>query len=255
MTMEYISDIKCGDVLLSMGPTEHFLDALENLYKKRITYEQYAPHTYAVFLTKLDVSQSFGVSRRFYLLWKSFFGVRWMNSTYATSSYIRLKTLAGAIVNLNLGLEELEVEQDHFNKWRGNEITEKLKSHVLREDITEKIQRRIEEIASGLLENKYEPDGEPELKGPDWVSFSDRRSKAIWSQALTCPHCKARYVYKDADKESGSVACNNCTKTFEVALESTSPRLTSDDRECTLVSLHILWRPNREEEYILVSFD
>ena len=216
MTMEYISGIRCGDVLLFGGITEHHLDALENLYKKRILHERYAPHTYAVFLTKQDVKQSFGVSRRFYLLWKPFFGVRWVNSNYATSIYIRLKTGADEIINLNLDLEELEVEQDHFNQWRGNEITEKLKAHVLRKDITEKVQRRIEEIASGLLESKYIPDGEPELKGPDWVSFSDLRSMVAWSQALTCPYCKARYVYKDADKESGSVTCNNCAKVFNV---------------------------------------
>jgi hypothetical protein len=220
MTMEYISGIRCGDVLLFAGITEHHLDALENLYKKRIPYERYAPHTYAVFLTKQDVKQSFGVSRRFYLLWKPFFGVRWMNSTYTTSSYIRLKTLAGEIINLNLGLEELEVEQDHFNEWRGNEITEKLKAHVLRKDITEKVQRRIEEISSRLLETKYRPDGELELKSPDWVSFSDLRSKVAWSEAITCPYCKARYVYKEANKESGSVTCNNCAKTFDVKVVS-----------------------------------
>ncbi len=44
--------------------------------------------------------------------------------------------------------------------------------------------------------------------------LKDMKSKIVWSQAISCPHCKARYVYKGAEKESGSLQCKNCLKTF-----------------------------------------
>jgi hypothetical protein len=46
--------------------------------------------------------------------------------------------------------------------------------------------------------------------------ISDLKSKITWSGAITCPNCKANYVYKDEEKESGSVTCKNCAKEFEI---------------------------------------
>ncbi|MHA1960608.1 MAG: hypothetical protein ACW99U_10265 [Candidatus Thorarchaeota archaeon] len=162
-----IGGIRCGDVLFFAGVAESFLDALENLYKTRIPHERHAPHTYAIFLTRQNVKQSWVESHPYYLIWKPFFGVRWVTFTYVAYAYSRLKTMAGAMVNLNLGIEELEVKQDHFNEWRGDEITEKLKAHVLRKDLTEKFQARMEEVASAFREGKYKPTSKIFSSRPD----------------------------------------------------------------------------------------
>ena len=56
----------------------------------------------------------------------------------------------------------------------------------------------------------------PTLVGRFNDLVKDLRSLIVWSGSIKCPHCSAKYVYKESEIESGSVTCKNCTKRFDV---------------------------------------
>jgi len=56
----------------------------------------------------------------------------------------------------------------------------------------------------------------PEPRGRFNELLRDLKNLIMWSGALTCPHCKARYVYKDTDIVEGTATCNNCAKSFDI---------------------------------------
>ena len=151
-------DAKCGDVLLFGGIDEGFLDSLENLYNKPIIDNQFgAVHTYAIYITKQKKRVLF-TEQLYYLLWKPFFGFRWMEFEDVNAGYVRLEDTTDfdkkVTLNVDLGLGELEVKQKHFNKWRGDALTNKLIEYLFRQDVTEKYQFLIQEIAKGVEEGK-----------------------------------------------------------------------------------------------------
>ena len=154
-----LAGLKCGDVLISAPITETFLSSMEDLHKKRTPYKEFAPHSFAIFLTKQKVKFSLVFSQTYYLLWKPFFGVRWLPEEDVPPIYMKIKkNIDGEKLNFDLGLQELEVKQDHFNKWRGEEITDKLIAYVLREDTTKRFQALMEEVAVKVENETYKPE-------------------------------------------------------------------------------------------------
>ncbi len=156
-------DAKCGDVLLFGGIAESFLDSLENLYNRPLLETQFgAVHTYAIFITK-QRKRVLITDQFYYLIWKPFFGLRWLKFEDVNDSYIRLDDTTDfdrmKPLNVDLGLGELEVKQKHFNKWRGDTLTNKLIEYLLRQEVTEKFRHLMHEIAEGVEKGKYRPKG------------------------------------------------------------------------------------------------
>ena len=154
---------KCGDVLLFGGISESFLDSLENLYNKPIIETQFgAAHTFAIFITK-QRKRVLLTDQLYYLLWKPFFGLRWMEFEDVHKKYVRLEDTTNfdkmIPLNIDLGLGELEVKQDHFNKWRGDALTNKLVEYLSRQDVVDKFQHLMQEIAECVENGKYRPKG------------------------------------------------------------------------------------------------
>jgi hypothetical protein len=213
---------KCGDVFLFGGIQQGFLDSLENLYNKSITNDQFgAVHTYAIFITKQEKKELY------YLLWKPFLGFRWLKVEDVYDGYVRLEDVTDfdrkKTLNIDLGLGELGVKQDHFNKWGGDELTNKLIDYLSRKDVTAKYQALMQQIADGLKKNKYRPKGilnrmvlDRIIEAP-YSKISIQKTPS--SSMITCPHCKAKYVYTDAERETGLLTCKNCAKSFEITLE------------------------------------
>ena len=153
MLMDMVN-AKCGEVFMFGGISSGFLDSLENLYNKPITDNQFgAVHTFGIFLTKQEK-----VKKLWYLLWKPFIGFRWLDLEYVHEAYFRLEKDKGTL-KVDLGLEELELKQKDFNKWRGDERTEKLLEYLSREDVTAKFQTLMREIAVDAEAGKYRPKG------------------------------------------------------------------------------------------------
>jgi hypothetical protein len=155
--MYHINDLRCGDVLIAAPFTENFLNHLENLYKKRVSYRPFEAHTFGIFLTKQKVSFAFsGIT--YGLIWKPFFGVRWLRAeSFVNAIYTRIKK-NGAKLNFDLGLQELELKQDSLHKWPGDEITDKLIDYVLRKDTSERFQAIMEEVALKVETGEYTPE-------------------------------------------------------------------------------------------------
>ncbi|TET11810.1 MAG: hypothetical protein E3J86_01730 [Candidatus Thorarchaeota archaeon] len=152
---------KCGDVLLFVGVDPGFLDTLENLYSKPIFETQFgAVHTFGIYITP-QKKRVLLIEQYYALIWKPFFGLRWLKFEDVNDGYVRLEDVSDfdrmKTLNVDLGFGELEVKQDHFNKWRGDALTNKLIEYLSRQDVTERFQNLIEEISKGVEEGKYRP--------------------------------------------------------------------------------------------------
>ncbi|MDF1540329.1 MAG: hypothetical protein P1Q69_15650 [Candidatus Thorarchaeota archaeon] len=157
-----IINAKCGRVYMFAGMSNKFLDSLENLYNKPITGSQFgAVHTFAIFITKQEKDR-----KLWYLIWKPFLGFRWIEVDYFGDAYTDVEEIIEKPIHpstkrviLDLGVEELEVKQEHFNKWRGDELTNRLIERLSRPEVTVKFQQHMQEIAEGVKSGKYKSKG------------------------------------------------------------------------------------------------
>ena len=149
------------------GIDMNHLDMLEHIYNKPFPDDQYeALHTYAIFLTKKRLhGWTSGVELA--LIWKPFIGFRWVKVTEtigmavfhrADEYYTRIaKNFDGEILNLDLQCSVLEKKQKDFDKWQGDELTNKLVEHLSQPEMVELIQQHIREVSEKINNGTYKP--------------------------------------------------------------------------------------------------
>jgi hypothetical protein len=159
---------KTGDVWMFMGWTDNFLVERELLYNKQFVDNQMgALHTYAITITNRSIGQF--SARGYSLAWYPFLGFRWLQlgdvsvgakivTLWPITAYTKVCCDRNYNdIRLDLKCEVLEVKQNHFDKWRGEEMTRRLIDHLSQPHMTQYVQEEITRIYEGVKNGTLKP--------------------------------------------------------------------------------------------------